>query len=85
MQKRIEKTMQIQMRFGCVLGGCSDGIPMAGVAQAPPPITLFFKKQTKHTNAHAPGAQNAHTLHARQARWRIWGPSVAILAQARAS
>ena len=32
MQKRIEKTMQIQMRFGCVLGGCSVGRAMEGRA-----------------------------------------------------
>ena len=51
MQKRIEKTMQIQMRFGCVLVGCSDGRAMVPGPQAPPPITLLKKKQTKHTNA----------------------------------
>jgi len=54
------------------LGGCSVGRAMEPRAQAPPPITLLKKKQTKHTNAHAPGAQNTHTLHARQSRWRIF-------------
>ena len=44
--------MQIQMRFGCVLGGCSDGRAMAAHSQAPPPITLFFKKAPTNTNAH---------------------------------
>ena len=67
MQKRIEKTMQIQMRFGCVLGGCSEGRDT--VPQPRPPPYYIIKK--KHLLAQTHMTQTNHTLHARQARWRI--------------
>ena len=48
MQKRIEKTMQIQMRFGCVLGGCSAARAMESGPRPPP--YYIIKKKTNQTH-----------------------------------
>ena len=47
MQKRIEKTTQIQMRFGCVLGVCSEGRAMELWARPP---YYIIKKKTNQTH-----------------------------------
>ena len=52
MQKRIEKTMQIQMRFGCVLGGCSEGRAMRSQLSPPPYYTIKKKHLQTQTHMH---------------------------------
>ena len=64
MQKHIEKTMQIQMRFGCVLGGCSEGRAMEAQPRPPPLLHIFLRKAPTNTNAHA--THESHTPNARQ-------------------
>ena len=60
MQKRIEKTMKNQMRFGSVLGGGSAARAETPRTQEPPPIN-HKKKNTQPTNAQAPGTKTQHT------------------------
>ena len=59
MQKRVEKTMQNQMRFASVLGGSLQRAPSRPRPQPPPVITIFLT--TQHKNAHVPQAQEPHS------------------------